>query len=237
MNNNVFSENSASTYGGAVFCHWASPLIINSILWGDSAASSGPEIYADSMSFPAVTYCDIEGGWQGEGNINIDPLFRDPVNADYHLMSVACGDSADSPCIDAGHPDSIDIVLGCQFGLGGSRADMGAYGGDNGDWTTGIGDEDFPQQVMLPGEISLLQNYPNPFNASTIIEFNLPEALDVKVIVYDLLGREVQTLIDEYRQAGEHSVIFDASSLSSGVYFYRMTAGRNSLTGRMILLK
>ena len=237
MNNNVFSLNQASTYGGAIFCHWSSPELINSILWGDSASSSGQEIYADSMSFPVVAYCDVQGGWQGMGNININPLFRDQANGDFHLMSVVCGDSADSPCIDTGHPDSIDIVLGCQFGLGGSRADMGAYGGNNGDWITGIGDEEFPDKNLIPQRISLLQNYPNPFNVETTIEFILPEPLNVQVTVYDLLGREVQTLIDKYKQTGIHSIIFDASGLSSGVYFYRLQAGDNIETKRMVLLK
>jgi parallel beta-helix repeat protein len=188
MNNNLFYGNSVLTLGGALFCHWASPELINSLIWADSASSGGQEIYADSMSFPVVTYCDVQGGWQGEGNIDVNPLFRDPAGGDYHLMSVSCGDSSDSPCIDAGHPDSLDIMLGCQFGLGGSRADMGAYGGNNGDWATDIGEEDYPDLKLLPRNISLLQNYPNPFNAITTIEFILPGPQKAKVTVYDLLG-------------------------------------------------
>jgi predicted outer membrane repeat protein len=237
MNNNLFSENTASTYGGAIFCHYSSPQLLNSIFWGDSAILSGPEIYVDSMSFPLVTYSDFEGGWQGEGNIDIDPLFRDRTAGDFHLMSIVCGDSADSPCIDAGHPDSIDIVLGCQFGLGGSRADMGAYGGNNGDWITGIDDQESPEYDLLPNTMSLLRNYPNPFNAVTTIEFFLPEASKAKITVYDLLGREVYLLTDDYRQAGNHAVVFDASSLCSGVYFYKLRAGDLIETKRMLLLK
>jgi predicted outer membrane repeat protein len=237
MSNNLFYGNSATTYGGAIFFDSYDTELINSILWGDSASSGGPEIYADSGSLPIVTYCDIQGGWQGAGNIDLNPLFRDPVDGDFHLMSIACGDSADSPCIDAGHPDSIDMVLGCQFGLGSSRADMGAYGGNNGDWVTGIGDEELSGKDLVPSKISLLQNYPNPFNAATNIEFILPEASKAKITVYDLLGREIQTLINEYIQAGLHSVKFDASSLSSGVYFYRLQVGDKVETKRMLLLK
>jgi parallel beta-helix repeat protein len=237
MSNNLFYGNSATTYGGAIFFDSYDAELINSILWGDSASSGGPEIFADSGSFPNITYCDIQGGWQGMGNIDLNPLFRDPVDGDFHLMSIVCGDSADSPCIDAGHLDSIDMVLGCRFGLGGSRADMGAYGGDNGDWLTGIGDGEFSEFNVLPNNISLLQNYPNPFNATTTIEFILPEASKVTITVYDLLGREVRTLTDGFRQAGSHSVKFDGTGLSSGLYFCRLQAGGLSETKRMLLLK
>jgi len=63
------------------------------------------------------------------GNIDVDPLFRDPANGDFHLMSTACGDPYDSPCIDAGDPSITDDFLDCMYGLGTSISDMGAYGG------------------------------------------------------------------------------------------------------------
>jgi len=237
LNNNVFYGNVSTTEGGAVFCHFASPEIINSIFWADSAATGGDEIRADTASFPVITYCDVQGGWQGIGNIDSDPLFRDPSGGDFHLMAIACGDSADSPCINAGHPDSIDIVLGCLFGLGGPRADMGAYGGNNGDWITGVGGDEYSKSETLPEKISLSQNYPNPFNAATTIKFMLPESGIVKLTVFDLLGRRVQTLINGYKNAGNQSVNFDAFLLSSGVYFYRLEAGGKVETKRMVLLK
>jgi hypothetical protein len=90
-------------------------------------------------------------------------------------------------------------------------------------------------------EISLpyfyLENYPNPFNTQTTIRFILPEPQNVQLIIYDLLGRQVQMLIDGYLQAGSHSINFDASGLSSGVYFYRLQAGKTVETKRMVLLK
>ncbi|UCC79118.1 MAG: DUF2817 domain-containing protein [Candidatus Zixiibacteriota bacterium] len=89
----------------------------------------------------------------------------------------------------------------------------------------------------LPRSYKLSQNYPNPFNAQTSIQFSLSEPSDVTIRVYDLLGRQVRTLIDESVQAGEHRIAFDASDLSSGVYFYRLQAGDRVDTRRMILLK
>jgi len=83
----------------------------------------------------------------------------------------------------------------------------------------------------------LLQNYPNPFNAATTIKFILPESGKVKLTVFDVLGRRVQTLINDNKNAGIQSVIFDASLLSSGVYFYRLEAGSLAETKRMVLLR
>lgn len=84
---------------------------------------------------------------------------------------------------------------------------------------------------------SLEQNHPNPFNPATKISFSLPEATTVKLIVFDVNGREVAQLLNEFLNAGQHSVTFDASNLSSGVYFYRIEAGKFYKTRPMILLK
>jgi subtilisin-like proprotein convertase family protein len=77
----------------------------------------------------------------------------------------------------------------------------------------------------IPGSYQLAQNYPNPFNPTTTISFQLPVAGNVKLAVYDLLGREVSVLVDERMVAGVHEVKFDGNGLSSGVYFYRIQAG------------
>lgn len=88
-----------------------------------------------------------------------------------------------------------------------------------------------------PTKFALLQNYPNPFNAQTLLNFTLPQSQDVTLIVYDLLGKEIRTLIDGYVQAGAHSVNFDASDLPSGIYFYRLKAENIIENRRMTLLK
>ncbi len=88
-----------------------------------------------------------------------------------------------------------------------------------------------------PNSITLSQNYPNPFNPTTQINFSLPESGQVNLKVYNMLGQTVQVLVDELRSSGSHSVTFDASSLSSGVYFYRLEFDGKALTNKMILLK
>jgi len=89
----------------------------------------------------------------------------------------------------------------------------------------------------VPHRFNLDQNYPNPFNPSTVISYTLPISSLVTLKVYDVLGREVQTVINELQNPGNHSVTFSARTLSSGVYFYRLQAGNFSATKRLLLLK
>jgi photosystem II stability/assembly factor-like uncharacterized protein len=89
----------------------------------------------------------------------------------------------------------------------------------------------------IPTDFVLNQNYPNPFNPGTKIEYGLPERAYVTLKVYDVLGREVATLVDEEVNARYRQVTFDGTRLSSGLYFYRLNAGRFSTTKRLMLLK
>lgn len=98
--------------------------------------------------------------------------------------------------------------------------------------TTGI----VEQHSNIPGELALIA-FPNPFNDNTTIKFILPESQNVNLAVYDLLGRQIQNLMNEYKQAGINHISFDASDLVSGIYFYRIQAGDYIETKKMVLLK
>ena len=84
---------------------------------------------------------------------------------------------------------------------------------------------------------ALLQNYPNPFNPTTSITYELPKASDVSLKVFDMLGREVATLVNERQERGRYSATFNANTLSSGIYFYRLQAGNFVQTKKMMLVK
>jgi subtilisin-like proprotein convertase family protein len=89
----------------------------------------------------------------------------------------------------------------------------------------------------LPEKFNLYQNYPNPFNPVTNIKFDLPKDVHTKIVVYDILGREVRTILNEFSKAGSHQIEFNAAELASGIYFYRIEAGDYVDTKKLMLLK
>lgn len=91
--------------------------------------------------------------------------------------------------------------------------------------------------IGVPLKFSLSQNYPNPFNPTTAINFNIPEDGKVSIKLYDISGKEVAVLLNEFKTAGYHNVKFNASGISSGVYFYRLQSGEFVSTKKMILSK
>ena len=99
---------------------------------------------------------------------------------------------------------------------------------------TGVNDH---TQLNTPNSYSLAQNYPNPFNPTTTIKYTLQFSGRVTLKVYDILGKEVATLVNEEKPAGSYSVVFDAGKLASGIYFYKLQAGNFVATRKMILLK
>ncbi len=94
-----------------------------------------------------------------------------------------------------------------------------------------------PETQSAVTEYGLAQNYPNPFNPTTQISYQLPGNSMVRLEVFDLLGRKVQTLVNEQKQAGRYTVSFDASHLASGVYIYRLQAGDFTQSKQLFLIK
>ncbi|HAW78630.1 MAG TPA: hypothetical protein DF712_10570 [Balneola sp.] len=92
-------------------------------------------------------------------------------------------------------------------------------------------------KAELPNSILLKQNFPNPFNPTTTISYTLPEATNVSLNIYNMLGIHIISLQNGFKPAGEHSITFDASSMSSGLYIYKLSAGATTLTKRMTLIK
>jgi parallel beta-helix repeat protein len=329
--------------GGGIFAG-SGTTVTNTILW-KNFDQNREQIHGD----PTVRYCDVQGGWEGEGNIDCDPDFVNPDSGNFHLQMTSC-------CIDSGDPDpqyndpdgtradigafyfrqvptnniqlmpyTKRIILPLEGGridydawvynLSDTNisvdiwayayvADLGQYGpfhthenvrvrpgsslgrnnlhkavpamapageysyvayiGDfghevidssyftftklgspggkdlswleRGDWFE-LDGFTLEQQAVIATHFALIQNHPNPFNAKTTISYQLPTTSDVKLEVYNLLGRRVATLIDEMQEAGYKSVTWDASEVSSGVYFYKLTAGEFTETRRMMLVK
>ncbi len=229
----------SASFGGGVSCRHASPVLNSTII----AFTEGTGLYFyQDCSGSQIEYCDIFGNIGGEisyhnqdpsqgppgiGNIsttnaNGDPcdsyfnIFLNPAFAgDYHL---ALG----SPCIDAGDPD-------ISYDPDTTIADIGAFYFDQ---------LDADGTVLLPPVSYVLHaNYPNPFNPTTTIRYDVKQTAHVSVKVFNLLGREVTTLIHERIPAGSHTVSWDATGLPSGIYFCQMEAGDFVQTRKMVLLK
>jgi len=103
------------------------------------------------------------------------------------------------------------------------------------EYTTSIAER--TDKTPTPNTFSLFQNYPNPFNPTTTIEYVIKNDAYVNLVVYDLLGREVRTLVNERQQPGEYDVKFHSDDLPSGLYLYKITAGDFTSIRKMMLIK
>jgi hypothetical protein len=121
-----------------------------------------------------------------------------------------------------------------NWAAGWTALDQFGYFGDLQEEGVGTAVEDVAE---VPSEISLGQNYPNPFNPSTAISFSLPQQTKVRLVVHDMLGRELKVLSDGTLSAGTHSIQFDAADLPSGMYIYRLETQEAIVAKKMLLLK
>lgn len=235
LSNCTVSGNSASTAGGAYISN-SHGTLLNTIVEGNT----GGGIYTSSQNI-SVTYCDFHDN-QGNNfignppaglgtvsgtnvngdpcdcfsNIFLDPLFVNPAGANYFLQ-------ASSPCIDAGDPAS-------PLDPDGTVADIGAFYFDQ-LWVA-----DQPNSLH-PAEFRLYPNYPNPFNASTVLGYSLSQPGIVTLTVHNILGQRVVTLFEGRQRSGVHTITWDASDVSSGIYIAKLQSGSQAENVKMILLK
>lgn len=239
----TFNGNSADLSGAHVYLFESSATLNGCVL---SGSSSGDGVFFDGSSTAEMWYCDIYGNENGAFgfsyddpqngppavglvalenvngdscdtyyNIYLDPQFVDAEAGDYHL-------TAGSPCIDAGDPE-------LPLDPDGTVADIGAFYFD-------ASPADLPLAPVVK-QFALYQNYPNPFNSATRIEFDLPRSIEARLVVYDLMGRQVQELLSGTLPAGRHAVMMNGGDLSSGTYFITLQAGSLTQTRRIVLLK
>lgn len=225
LNSHVMIKN-CTMYNGHVGFAVSSPTycgydtVINSIIWGGDSLRL--YTFNDTLT---VQYSNVEGGWPGIGNIDIDPKFVYPDTGNFNLSwaNWPVDDSSKSPCIDTGDPSS-------PLDPDSTRADMGAlYFNQRPD--------DIDDTRIIPAKYLLLESYPNPFNSSTTIRYTVLTAGPVTLDIYDILGRKVQTLLDISQPAGEYQSVWQADKVGSGLYFAKLKAGGQSKSTKLILLK
>lgn len=170
----------------------------------------------------------LEGQWQADKLINRTAMSQFSVDTDGDTK-ICLMDLTGSEVIDAENSTLFEIEGECNvisavaFGTNSIASDLEIVHKNS--------------NPALPEDYSLFQNIPNPFNPSTSIKFSIPTGGKVTLEVFNVLGQKVETLADEYYDAGEYSVKWDASRLSSGVYLYRLESGDFSTTRKMILQK
>jgi len=239
FNSSSGSGSSASGRGGGILVWSTSVQASNNIIYGNTQLN-GDQISLLSSASSVFEYSLVEGGWTGTGNIGGNPYFE---NTGLYL-------SDSSACIDAGNPNTIfndpegNPGMGLWPAKGTIRNDIGAYGGPFSKelsefLISSVSDE---QDNYLPGKFKLEQNYPNPFNPSTHIEFQIANSGFFTLKVYDVLGNEIATLVNEEKTAGNYKVNFslgqDSSpDIASGIYFYTLKTSSFFQTKKMLLLK
>jgi hypothetical protein len=257
LRNNVLADNSANGFGGGAYCFNSNPEFVNNTVIANSGNIGGGlysigaqqpvirnSIFRDNTpnpiavggsSAPEITYSDIQGGWTGEGNLDVDPIFDPGLFSAYQL-------SQNSPCVDAGDPSAQDQDppdpqnpgYALYPALGTVRNDMGAFGGAGSASWVGIAEK---RSAPAPEAFHLYQNSPNPFNAQTWIRYALTKPAFVKLAVYDLQGREAAALVKSWKNAGDHRTRLDGTKLASGIYFIRLDVGEEHAARKIVLLK
>ena len=238
-NNTIVGNSSSGTGSGAAgrgggVLVWATTFEgKNNIIWSNTQ-TLGTQVVQLGGGVANLFYNLVEGGWPGTGNIDVNPNFE---KTSFYL-------SDSSACIDAGDPDTVYNDPGTGgiaiFPAKGTvRNDMGAYGGP---FSTELGEFTISSVAndnhgSLVSGYKLMQNYPNPFNPITNIQFRISKFEFVNLKVYDVLGNEISTLINEDLPAGEYEIEFDGKELSSGIYYYQLTADGYSESKKMILIK
>ncbi len=182
-----------------------------------------------------VTLLDVNGNQVGNLQINLDPLSS--ITWKRYSINIPTGTTS---------------IIGVSFIIVSSQTTVSFFANTQLDfdkiesWRAGTAQllTSFENNItgventeLVPTAFKLEQNYPNPFNPTTTIKFHIPSAGHVSLKVYDINGKEIATLTDQYVPAGNSLVEIDASNLASGIYFYRLQAGSFTATKKMILMK
>ncbi len=249
---NITIVNNNANSGGGIYSRFdANQELLNCIFYNDTPQ----EIYLYEDSFPSeisISFSDIEGGEDGivvnngtlnwlECNINENPLFVASGEFPFSLQ-------VDSPCIDAGHAgfifrdpeDPFNPGYALYPANGTITNDMGAYGGPNVSGWLPVYVEDYK---VHPIHCNILKNYPNPFNPSTTISFSILEESTVDLVIYNIKGQKIISLLNDQISAGEHSIVWNGKDVagkkvSSGVYLYKLYVdSKVELVKKCLLLK
>ncbi|MEZ4701511.1 MAG: T9SS type A sorting domain-containing protein [Rhodothermales bacterium] len=218
-----------------------------------------------NLRYSSAAELRVDGVFTASQTVNVTPASGATVDASDFVIFAAGANGTTSTAVDFGHFSTISASIYAPNGtiefFGNSTATGAFLARDievgrnttvqlDNHWAVETlapvvaarAGQDAPALLLqtaaeLPEAYGLGANYPNPFNPVTVIPFSLPEASHVSLVVYDLLGRKVETLVDRAMEPGFHQARFDAGALPSGAYLYRIEAGSFVRTGKMMLVK
>ncbi|TSA37613.1 MAG: T9SS C-terminal target domain-containing protein [Porphyromonadaceae bacterium] len=235
IENNTIVNNEATTGTGGVLAYSCKLILRNNIIWGNKPASK-QTLNAEGGTVQA-TYCDVQNGLAGKGNINLDPL----MGADsFQLTGLSpCVDKGDSTVVYNDPEEPLHTGMAKYPARGTVRNDMGAYGGARAS-VTGYIRSGIPSGIpsaMIPDTPQLLQNYPNPASVYTTITYSLPQAESVVLKVTDFSGRIVSNFPVGLTLPGLHQFQLDVSGLQQGNYLYCLEAREQRLVRQMMVVR
>jgi fibronectin type 3 domain-containing protein len=172
----------------------------------------------------------------------IDPVPPATTVLKYHASNYQSSGSAAIKYVNYGSADSTRVIYYAFNWANLSNADRYRLLKGSHTWLVTEVEEEYTPKGNLPDRFSLFQNYPNPFNPNTLIEYALPQASLVKLVIYNILGQKVKVLVDEYQKPGYKRILWDGKNgqgqmVSSGIYFYQLKAGEQVFTKKMIMVK
>jgi parallel beta-helix repeat protein len=208
--------------------------VVNSIIWDHGPGTSGNEIQSPLGAVTSITYSDVEGGYGGTGNVDTNPIFMD---TDLRLAPI-------SPCIDAGSNAGVTVSTDYDDndrifdGDGGGNADV-----DMGPFEYGSGTSVGVIDDLIPsGTLRLLPAWPNPTRAGVHLAFSLDRREHVTMVVFELRGRKVATVVDRELAEGDHYFTWDGRDelerrTPAGLYLVRMIAGEVQRTLKVMRVR
>ena len=239
-NNTIVGNHSVSTAGGLSIDRSANITVKNNIIWGNDQVSGGQ---VKSNGTGKVAYSNVEGGFDGEGNINAAPGF---MKDSCFLLSTT------SPCIDAGEnvtefndladPQKTSSALFPS--MGGVRNDMGAYGGPLANYIPAfleaaceINSNEGPTGMDINKSNAMINisNFPNPVKNYTVFEYSLSETSIINLTIYDVQGRKAENLINSTVSSGEHTFLYENKNLKNGIYFYTLQYKNHQITKKLVV--
>lgn len=235
IENNTIVGNEATTGTGGVLAYSCTLKLRNNIIWGNKPAAK--QTFNAEGGLVQATYCDIQNGLAGKGNINLDPL----TGADsFQLTGLSpCIDKGDSTAIFNDTEDPANPGLAEYPALGTIRNDMGAYGGPGASVTGYVksGTSSGISQILPGDQLQLMQNYPNPASAYTIISYSLPRTEPVVLRVTDLSGRILSNYNVGLSEPGIHQFQLDVSGFVQGNYLYSLESPDQKQVRHMMVVR